>query len=724
MTDTSQDASALCGVWIDPAGTAHTSRVGPDGTRLEATATFLPFAWAGALPPGGGYRATDLAGGGRFGQMLTFESLRAQKEALREYGRDPGLESVRPAENAWLLQRRERLFGGLPYSALRRLQLAVESTPAPRGEESPSAGPVLSRILLRGEGETCLVEPEEPGTPGERSMLFKLNALIRRINPDTIEGHGLFNDGLTILRDRCRALKVPLFWGRFGQKASFRTSRLRAAERWIDFTRCDIPGRTVVDLQLLAQLYDVTYRVLPGYTLSDLAGHFFPGPWAARLERVPPRADRGSPRPPDPEVVLDAIAAIADVLLPTYVAQVNQIPMTLQEALLRGTAGKVDLLLLEEYYHSGYSLPDYPEVERFEGAFTRSFRTGVFQKVLHFDVASLYPSLLIQMGRNPAGDHLGIFIPALKRLRELRLEYKALARDSDDAEKRREYQARQASFKILINSFYGYLGFAGGRFADSSLAAEVTRRGRGLLQQLILRFEEAGCPVLEADTDGLYLEAGVYWDNPDRLLARVSDDLPEGIALEFDGHYEAMLCYKAKNYALYDGGTITVRGSALRSRGTEPFLGELTGQWVAFLLGAAAEDPRETAETLRQSIREGSIDAERLARAEYLSQSPEAYANAVESGNKPRRASLEVARRMNPQPRMGERVRYLVAPRQKGKTADWQRAFALDEHSTGSVDYDPVYYEKKLDDWLKRHAPMLEEAGHPAAAANRQGDLF
>jgi uncharacterized protein YceK len=35
-------------------------------------------------------------------------------------------------------------------------------------------------------------------------------------------------------------------------------SRLKVAERWIDFPRCDLPGRAVVDTYLLVQLYDIT----------------------------------------------------------------------------------------------------------------------------------------------------------------------------------------------------------------------------------------------------------------------------------------------------------------------------------------------------------------------------------------------------------------------------------------------------------------------------------
>src|ERR1019366_773672 len=183
----------------------------------------------------------------------------------------------------------------------------------------------------------------------------------------------------------------------------------------------------------------------------------------------------------------------------------------LQEAALRGTAGKIDLLFLEEYYHARSSCPAPVEMGTFEGGFTRSFQEGVFKHVLHFDVASLYPSLLLHIGRNPRPDTLGVFIPMLKRLREYRLKYKQLAKTAPTAAERDESQARQTTFKILINSFYGYLGFAGARFGDGELAAEVTRRGRELLQALIGEFQKHGCIILEADTDGIYLSSEKFF---------------------------------------------------------------------------------------------------------------------------------------------------------------------------------------------------------------------
>ncbi|MEM9227191.1 MAG: DNA polymerase domain-containing protein, partial [Verrucomicrobiota bacterium] len=398
---------------------------------------------------------------------------------------------------------------------------------------------------------------------------------------------------------------------------------------------------------------------------------------------------------------------IAALLLPTYVAQIRNFPMTLQEACLRGTGSKVDLLFLERYYHARQALPDPPQVSSFAGAFTKSFVSGVYHHVLHYDVASLYPSLLLHIGRNPQGDTLGMFIPLLKELRQERLRYKTLAKEADTDELRREYHARQASFKILINSFYGYLGFAGARFADSDLAGEVTRRGRELLMQLIEAFQREGCTVLEADTDGIYVSSEKDYTDPEGLLTRVAADLPEGIDLEHDGAYAAMLCYKAKNYALYDGHHVSISGSALRSRGIEPYLKKLTDCLIHSLLGAREDSPESLLETYRKSITAGEIPIDQLAKREYLSMHPESYRKQVETTKKPRRASLEVALTLEPMPRMGEPVTYFLTYGEKKRAPDWQTARPLQLYNPETCPYNAEAYLKKLDDWEKRYADFL-----------------
>jgi len=805
------DTPTICGLWIDDTGLAHLALAQPDGSRSSQTAAFRPFAWLSASAPVALEHASAtieaLKGAGTFTQLAHADSL-AVYDSFLNAAKKAGVatDAIRPLENQFLLQTRQRLFGELGFHQLRRCQLDIETASAGEGVFSDAANAedrVLAiglqfsgipatqfatqsggSIQLPSEGAGSsphykgvasdaptgprqqLLVLEEMSDAAEKKLLQQFNDLLASEDPDTIEGHNIFKFDLDYLRQRARRLKVPCAWGRFGQKAAFRNSRLKVAERWLDFPRCDLPGRAVIDTYMLVQLHDITTREMTSYGLKDSAVFFgVTAEDAAEsggrvyIEGAKIHAAWREDRARFLAYLADDLRetkGIADLLLPTYFEQTRSFPILLQDAALRGTTTKIDLLFLEEYYHARQACSAPVEAQAFAGGYTRSFKEGVFKDVLHFDVASLYPSLLLSIGQNPAGDTLGVFIPMLRRLREYRLKYKQLARTADDELLRAEYQARQASFKILINSFYGYLGFSGARFGDGALAAEVTRRGRELLQALIDKLAAEGCDILEADTDGIYLSSPTreYFANPAELLAKAQTVLPEGIDLEHDGSYAAMFCYKSKNYALVeeradgsygrDGsngsyGKIIVRGSALRSRGTEPYLKKLTDVLIRYLLGAAAGataggdasvSPVALIEDYRKKLAAREMPVAELAKSETLSQNPDAYEQFVSQGGKPRRASAEAALRMAPRPRMGERVSYYITAKEKGKTADWQRARPLEQFDAAREPYEPAYYLEKIDDWLERYGAFLGEEGKRCAAAGAagasggQGELF
>jgi len=727
-------AGSLCGVWIDGEGRVRTT-VAVEGGREEKIKSFRPFAWlAGSdIDPGPpGLTVEPLRGEGAFGWLVHADTVETYDAFLQKARDSGGTDAVRPIESQYLIQARARLYRDLGFGQLRRCQLDIETSSV--DGHFPDAAQPEDRVIaigLRCAGRSRLLMIESPTDPAERRLLTEFNDALAEIDPDTIEGHNLFRFDLDYLRQRCRRFRIACSWGRYGATASFRKSRLKAAERWIDFPRCDLPGRAVIDTYLLVQLYDITVRELISYGLKEAAVYFGitqedgsdrtyieGGEIASVFERDKPRFCAYL------EDDLRETQGLADILLPTYFEQARAFPIQLQEATLRGTTAKIDLLLLEEYYHARQACPLPPEIRPFEGGYTRSFQTGVFRDVLHFDVASLYPSLLLHIGRNPVNDSLGVFIPLLKSLREYRLKFKLLARDAATEEERAEAQARQAAFKILINSFYGYLGFSGARFGDGELAAEVTRRGRELLQKLIDEFTRHGCTILEADTDGIYLASDRYYGEPDALLSLVAKILPKGIELEYDGRFAAMFCYKAKNYALFDGRKIILRGSALRSRGIEPYLQRLSDRMIHFLVGETAESPLELVEDYRKRIAARQVPVAELAKSESLGQSPEAYERLIASGGKPRRAAAEAALQMTPLPRMGERVSYYITARSKGRTSDWQRARPLEKYDPESAPYDPDYYIGKIDDWIERYGAFLGVAPGKTKSDGVQGELL
>ena len=722
----------LCGLWISPEGQACLALDCGEGPREAQTVAFSPFVWALERAVDDlivGADVSILSGNAPYNRLVKFEDIEDYREFIKQKGRSNSIDWIRNLEQQYLLSRKERMYAGFAFSDLRRMQLDIETACSEEGGFSDPKRPedrIIAIGLKCGQNiETISIDTFSDES--EKILLQRLDEKFAEWDPDVIEGHNIFKFDLDYLRTRAKRLKAPTNWGRFGQSAAIRKSRLRVAERWIDYPRFDIPGRAVVDTFLLTQVYDATARELMSYGLKEVARFLGVTPEDGGDRTYIEGSKIQEAFLEDRERFLSYLEddlreteGVADRLLPTYFEQTKAFPTTLQEACLRGTASKVDLVFQEKYFHLKAACPMPAEPRPFEGAYTASFKEGVFKQVLHFDVASLYPSILLMMGRNPETDTEGVFIPTLRKLRDYRLKYKKLAQESADEKMALEYEARQSSFKILINSFYGYLGFSGARFGDAELASLVAAKGREILKLLISFFEEAGCAPLEADTDGIYVEAGEYFDNADSLLANAQSILPEGIELEYDGKYESMFCYKAKNYALYDGSRVTIRGSAMRSRGLEPFLRSLTQSLIWYLLGASKEDPASLATEIESKIESGSCPIELLAKSEVLSQNPEAYRKKIEAGGKPRRASSEVALLIGDRIRMGDRVSYYIGPKEKGKTANWQRAQPVEWFGQEGSAYDPAYYLKKLEDWRKRYSPFYPTLGKDGA----QRELF
>ena len=699
----------ICGLYVDEEEVLL-SLATEDGGRVEQAVGFQPFCFS-SEPISEVYEA--LRNEGELRCLNIFQSAEHYQAAMREREKHILVEACHGLTSQFLLERKSRLYTGLNWEDMRRMQVDIET--ASQGGQFSDAKKKEDRVLaigIRQGDREVILELESFDDAAEKTLLEAFNNILQEWDPDIIEGHNIFNFDLQYLKERYRRLKVKITWGRFGKTVSFRNSRLKIAERWQDYLRCDIPGRTVVDTLFLVQLYDISQRSMKGYGLKPAALHFGISLAEERtyIEGSEIQNMFVEDRARFREYLRDDLrecGELANLLLPTYFAQASSFPMDLQDIYIRGTAAKVDLIFLEEYFAQRASLPALQEVQAYQGGYTESFELGIFEHVLHFDVASLYPSLMLVINRNPRTDSLGVMIPKLKELRAYRLQYKQLAQKEENPTLKQEYNARQASYKILINSIYGYLGFGAARFSDPELAAEITARGRDILISLIKKFQELSVLVLEADTDGIYVSSEAYARQPADLLEKVSVVLPEGIQLEFDGHYEKMFCYKSKNYALYDGKNVIVKGAALKSRGLEPFLRQLNDSLIEGLLGAADVDIHATMAQLESDLSAQKLPVEEVAKSEFLSKSPSRYAKDIEAGKGPRRASLEVALQMDPPPKMGDRVTYFIAPKEKGQTADWQRARPVGTFAPGVNPYDPAYYKKKIQAWKKRYIDFL-----------------
>src|SRR5213596_2933716 len=510
----------IVAIELGETGTVKVHRREKDGSTTTDVEPFHPFVWADSDVVNLGIEAEKLKGDLKFGWLITVDSwkeLIALRNGLKNSGRD-FFASTDQVQH-YLTATGRTLFKDLPFEELKRMQIEVlsfENAAAGVGDSGTGiADPgyndhIMSIALSDNTGweELLIVDPKNV-EESEHAALKRLTAIIKERDPDVIEGHNLFRSDLPYLVARAKKAKTKLDWGRSDGFLRSRPSRLQIAEKTIDYPKFTVGGRHFVDTFLLAQFYDVGMRSLAGFERTDVARHFdlcdseqisalrgkeLQRGYIDNSERFRERA----------LCAVRETRAIADLLSPSYFIQAQIFPYNYQDVIVRGNATRINALFLREYFRQRHSIPEMPMARGFEGGYTDIFFTGVSRDVWHCDVASLYPSIMLKFDCFPVTDQLQIFRHLLTDLRTFRLDAKAEMRAEKDPAKQHHLQALQNTFKILLNSFYGYLGFAQGHFADFDAAARVTQIGRDLLKKMIEWLNARGAQVIEVDTDGIY----------------------------------------------------------------------------------------------------------------------------------------------------------------------------------------------------------------------------
>ncbi len=669
-----------------------------------------------------------LGGGLALRYLAEFRSLRALEAARRHLRQVTGhpsgaveapyLALSDPVEQHLILGG-ATFFTGLEFDDLRRMQIDIETCITP-GFEFPSAAREGDRVAAIALADNAGFERVLSGRQmDERAMLEELARVVAERDPDVIEGHNLFRFDLEYLEARARRHRVRLALGRDGSELRSHASRLQVAERTLAYRRYDIYGRSIIDTWILAQHYDVASRELESFGLKQLAAHFgLSDPNRVRID--PSQVNRYFEHEPDKLLGyalgdVRETGALAALLAPTYFVQAQIFPYSYQNVVLRGNATKIDGLMLRGYLAQDHSVPLPNAGREVGGGLTELRLAGVARGVLHCDVTSLYPSLMLACGYRPANDALGIFLRLLKDLTRFRVEAKGAARRLAGRQ-RRHMEALQQAFKVLINSFYGYLGFALGHFNDFEAANAVTARGRELIRQVVDELERAGARVIEVDTDGIYFVPPFAWTDNEavqRLLERVSAPMPAGVKLEVDGRYPAMLSYKMKNYVLLEeSGELVVRGSGLRSRGLERYLRNFLTAFFRLLLEGNADRAAPFYAEYRDRLRAHGFSIAELAKTETLQDSPAVYRDKVAGRRRNVAAAYEIALASGRPYQSGDQISYYVTGRgAKLKVSAFAKPASKYDPSQPDENLD--YYEAKLAELYAKFRPYAE---HPDLA--------
>lgn len=628
-----------------------------------------------------------------------------------------------PPEEQYLLASGRNYFKGLTFDDLRRLTVDLETTGL-----DPEGDRIFLIALRTPSGDTEVLEARGPGSGGEAELLLEFAERVRALDPDVIENHHLHGFDLPFIARRSERLGVSLALGRagppgFGDRPAARGAALGGARpaNGAARRRLTIVGRECIDTLDAVRRHDFSARDLPGHGLKAVARHF--GLASAEREHVPGSRVYATYRT-DPERVrryaaddVSEASRLSRLLGGSAFALAQLVPRRYERLADAGPAtGVLEPLLVRAYVRAGAALPVATEGDgtAHSGAALHLFASGVAERIVKADVASLYPSLMRQYRIGPSSDRLGALLAVIDRLVSDRLVAKQRARElPPGSSARHAEESLSAAMKLVVNSAYGYLGAVGlTRFADVHAANEVTRRGRELLHSICRELEARGVTLLEADTDGVYfsMRAGASEADERRLVSEVAALLPEHVHLEFDGRYAAMLSHEPKNYALLPyAGPLVVRGVAFRSSRYEAFGTEFARRAIEALLRFDVPAARRAYVETALALARRELPTRAVTTRVRLTKAPEEYLETRAARRElPYEALLAAGRSAW---RAGATVRVYRA--QGGRAALFEDGGDLELGEEGDTpladarDYDVAYYTRLLRDTF---AARLERA--------------
>lgn len=153
------------------------------------------------------------------------------------------------------------------------------------------------------------------------------------------------------------------------------------------------------------------------------------------------------------------------------------------------------------------------------------------------------------------GNHNCILPKIVKSLIDKRKEVKREIKATKDESMKETLDIKQKAYKLIANSIYGCLGFKNSRFFAKQIAALITSRGRGILEESSKEVGAMGFEVVYGDTDSLMINS-----KEKSLIAAIkigtqikskinSQYKTKILEIELDGVFRSLLLLKKKKYA-------------------------------------------------------------------------------------------------------------------------------------------------------------------------------
>lgn len=497
--------------------------------------------------------------------------------------------SIHDQKESAMIFRGFTYFRGLKLEDVSVLSFDIETTGLHHDEDSKVL--LISNTFYKDGVKTSKLFAYDD-YPTSRMFFEAWANWVRDIDPSVIVGHNIFSYDLPYLNYCAKREGVFLKLGRdksFARFEPYKSKFRKDQTQFIEYNRCHIFGREIVDTMFLAIKYDISKKyesyglksIIATEGLEKADRQFYD---AAQIRFKYQDAQEWAKIKAYCEHDADDALALYFLMVPSFFYLSQSVPKSFQSIVCSASGSQINSILVRAYLQEGHSLPKASEAVDFEGA-TSFGRPGVYKNVSKADVSSLYPSIMITYNVfDPIKDPNQVFTQMVKYFTDERLSNKKKAKETND----KYYRDLEQSQKICINSAYGLLGTNGLAFNSPHNAALITQHGREILKKAIDWAEAKGFLIPNGDTDSIsYCYPDFRSIEPTErasLLAELNSLYPSGIRWDDDGYYDAVLILKAKNYVLYADGKMKNKGSALKSSTREPAFKEFMNEFIREML--------------------------------------------------------------------------------------------------------------------------------------------
>jgi DNA polymerase elongation subunit (family B) len=520
----------------------------------------------------------------------------------------------------YLIQSGNTYYKGMKFEDIVRMQIDIETTGLLHDQNAK-----IFAINIK-----CSTGREEILHGGSEHALFtKLNEIMKQDNPDVIENHNIFGFDLPFLYRQYYKANVQFekLARRYRDKYEH-DDNLKLGEKSEVFSRWNLDGREIVDTLHSVRRYDANTRELGGQAGLKHAAKFFGfgRPDDAHIDGDKIYDTYTSDREKFLKYALFDVREVDDIskLLHQdkfYLAQM--VPMRFQKVATAGTSKMIEYPLVRSYLREGHSLPAPQEKLEYSGGLVELEKVGLFSNAIKIDVASMYPSIILNNGIGPKNDPLNIFVPFLSKLKDMRLEYKRKSKTD------KSFFPLQNALKIVINGSYGYLGFKFGLFNNLQGAADTTAIGRKILTKMLESIRKHGGNPIEADTDGIICEYPTDKMSPHDFAKLIQNEISEfkGIEVESesDEPLHSVYVYAKKSYVVFHKGKLKITGSALRSKAMEPLIKDFIQKAFSYLVNRDLKSFIEITKETHDLISSGKCEIRNLLRRTTLQKSVDEY---------------------------------------------------------------------------------------------------